>query len=76
MAFTASLCQKRTIYQQYLYYMELHSNQIITVGSTYINLCTPINKSMAVTVPIFTKLAINEKNFEDTSFKKFYSNRT
>lgn len=48
-----------TNYQLHLYYMELHSNQRINVGSMYINLCTPISKIMAAKVPIFTKLAIN-----------------
>jgi len=37
----------------------------------YTNLCMPINKIMAVTVPIFTKLDINQYILEDTSFKKF-----
>lgn len=62
---------KRTNDQQYLYYMELHSNQRINAGSMYTNLCMPINKIMAVTVPIFTKLDINQYILEDTSFKKF-----
>jgi hypothetical protein len=37
----------------------------------YINLCTQISKIMAVTVPIFTKLAINQQILEDSSFKIF-----